>query len=127
MIFCIVSSSKNLDNFLFQKERTHMGRLPHSDDDAQGDLKDGPPQNARVQNLRNLAESLFAVTLEILLLLNLRDLIRQLDDLELEPGELILLHHSLVILLVLANAERQIDAQFLWAHATAGHCPRRVV
>ena len=85
-LLCFVSSSTKLDNFLFQKERTHMGRLPHSDDDAQGDLKDGPPENARVQNLRNLAESLFAVTLEILLLLNLRDLIRQLDDLELEPG-----------------------------------------
>merc|ERR1712021_122243 len=127
MIFCFVSSSTTLDNFLFQKERTHMGRLPHSDDDAQGDLKDGPPEDARVQNLRNLAEALFTVTLEILFFLNLRDLIRQLDDLELKPGKLVFFHHSLVVLLVLANAERQIDAQFLWAHSTAGHCPRRVV
>ena len=89
-----------LDDFLLQKERSHMSCLPQSDYNTQRHLNDGPPENSRVQNFGNFAEALFSVSLKVLLLLNLRNLVGKLDNLKLKPRKFVFFYHALIKVLV---------------------------
>ena len=53
-----------LNKFLFEEEAAHVRRLPKANADDEDYLNNCPPENARVQNLGDLTEAFFSISLK---------------------------------------------------------------
>ncbi|TKR69866.1 hypothetical protein L596_021961 [Steinernema carpocapsae] len=83
-------TDEGLDELLGFEESLEMTHLPGTGDDQDGDLRDGPPQDAGVGALGGLTEALFAVALIVLFLGYLLDLVEELAHAELQLVQLVL-------------------------------------
>ena len=101
----------HLHKLLGLEELLQVAHLPHARDDQNGQLADGPPEDALVGGLAGGAEALLAVPLVVLLLADLVGLVEQLADAQLQLGELLLARELVVVDGVLAHLDVQVDAQ----------------
>lgn len=89
-----------------------MSHLPDAGDDEDEGLSDRPPQNSLVRALARHTETLLAVPLVVLLLLDLFHLVQKLSDPQLQLGQFVFGCDLGVVVGVFTNLNVQVDSQF---------------
>jgi len=109
-----------LHEFLRPEKRLEMVHLPQSRQAQDSRLSDSPPKDAAVCGLARRPETLFSVTLIVLLLGDLLHLIQQLADAQLQLGQLVFRRDLSVIVRMLANLNVKMDSKLTAAEPGGG-------